>query len=75
MAFLVIVVLALFSFFILIPANKIANKILSIWLNVETNEVDSDKYWAFRIFMIGALYIFLWWLSEITGLRAWIMGG
>jgi uncharacterized BrkB/YihY/UPF0761 family membrane protein len=74
MADLVIVVLALFSFFVLIPANNLANKILSIWLKIEPKEVDSNKYWGFRIFMIGALYIFFWWLSEVTGLRAWFMG-
>lgn len=73
MAFVLLVFLALFCFFILIPANILATKILSIWLNIDAKEVDSDKYWAFRIFMIGVTYIFLWWLGEITGIRAWLV--
>lgn len=70
MAFVLVIALCLFAFFVFRPAHSIAYWILTKQGKLNQVQVNPDKVDKLAIVLCIPVYLFLWWLLEVTGLRA-----
>ena len=70
MAVLIFVVLMGFALFVGRPAQFLAGQLLSRIKGVPIRELDSDVLDKWSLWMCVPVYLSLWFLLEITGLRA-----
>ena len=70
MAVLIFVVVMGFGLFVGRPAQFLAGQLLSRIKGVPIRELDSDVLDKWSLWMCVPVYLSLWFLLEITGLRA-----
>ncbi len=68
MAFLLIIVLSIFGFFIYSPAHILAKKIKAKQKGVEVGKVSDNEVWVLTWAICVPIYLVLWWLLAATGL-------
>jgi len=68
--FVVLIVIALFVVFIFNPAEKIAISIIAKKSNIEPGKVTEEKALKLTLVFCVIIYALLWWILEVTGLRA-----
>lgn len=68
MSLLVIVLIFGFAFFILKPANFLAQLVLAHRLGKESSEISDDESYKLMWIIAVPVYLLLWWVLEITGL-------
>jgi hypothetical protein len=72
MEVIVIIGVFLLVVFVYMPASGIARWIYVRQGKLAPGEIDSEKTNKLTFFLCILVYLFLWWLLEITGLRALI---
>jgi len=68
MAFVLIIVLCIFGFFVYSPAHLLAKNIKAKQKGVEIGKISDDEAWILTWVICVPVYLFLWWLLTVTGL-------
>jgi len=68
MAFVLIIVLSLFAFFVASPAHLLAKYLIAKQKGVEIGKVTLDEAWVLTWVICVPVYLVLWWLLTVTGL-------
>jgi hypothetical protein len=68
MSLLIIVLIIGFAFFILKPANFLAQLVLAHRLGKKSSEISDDESYKLMWIFAVPVYLLLWWVLEITGL-------
>lgn len=68
MSLLIIVLILGFAFFILKPANFLAQMILAQKLGKKSSEIRDDESYKLMWIIAIPIYLLLWWVFEVTGL-------
>jgi hypothetical protein len=68
MAFVLIIVLSVFAFFVYSPAHLLAKNIKAKQQGVEAHQISDDEAWVLTWVICVPVYLVLWWLLTVTGL-------
>jgi hypothetical protein len=70
MSLLIIVLIFGFAFFILKPANSLAQLVLGHKSGKKSSEISDDESYKLMWIIAVPVYLLLWWVLEVTGLRS-----
>jgi hypothetical protein len=68
MAFVWLMVLVAFGFFVYSPSHLLAKNIKAKQKGVEIGKISDDETWVLTWVICVPVYLVLWWLLTITGL-------
>ena len=68
MAFVWLIVLGAFGFFVYSPSHLLAKSIKAKQKGVKAIEISDDEAWVLTWVICVPVYLFLWWLLAVTGL-------